>query len=222
MNHVERRVQVQFEYFTAPSGVASINNEDDAAISAEACLPALLEKLQVYDGFLVCCYSHHPLVAILRSKVTELGSGSPRKPVTGIFESSIATCLQSLDADQKFGIVSTGAQWQEILGDAVTALLGSGSSSRYAGTETTSLNADELHTAPKSEVDRRMKDATKRLLANGAKAVCLGCAGMAGMDQTVREACVEYLGEVEGGRIKIVDGIVSGVIYLQGALRAAF
>ena len=202
--------------------MTSINNEDDAALSAEACLPALLQKLNDFDGFLVCCYSHHPLVAILRSEMSKLDPNSPRKPVTGIFESSIATCLQSLNADQKFGVVSTGAQWQEILGDAVTALLGSASSSRYAGTETTGLNADELHTAPKSEVDGRMKDATKRLLANGAKAVCLGCAGMAGMERTIREACIEQLGEVEGGRIKIVDGIVSGVLYLHGALRAGF
>ena len=213
---------MNFEYFTAPSGVASINNEDDAAISAQECLPVLLPKLQHFDAFLVCCYSHHPLVALLRSEISKLDSSSPRKSVAGIFESSVATCLQSLNIDQKFGIVSTGAQWQEILGEAVTALLGSEGSSRYAGTETTSLNANELHTAPKSEVDRRMKEATKRLLANGAKAVCLGCAGMAGMDQTIREACVEQLGEVEGGRIKIVDGIVSGVLYLQGALCVGF
>ena len=120
----------------------------------------------------------------------------------------------------KFGIVSTGSQWQEILGEAVTSLLGSDSSSRYAGTETTGLNADELHTTPKDEVDRRMKEATKRLLDRGAKAICLGCAGMAGMDRTVREACVEGLGEEEGRRIRIADGVVSGVGFLEGAVRA--
>ena len=35
---------------------------------------------------------------------------------------------------------------------------------RYAGTETTGLNAGELHSTPKDEVDRRMKEATKRVL----------------------------------------------------------
>ena len=48
----------------------------------------------------------------------------------------------------------------------------------------------------------------------------LGCAGMAGMDQTVREACVEYLGEETGSRIRIVDGVISGFIHLDGTLRA--
>lgn len=65
-----------------------------------------------------------------------------------------------------------------------------------------------------------MKEATKRLLVKGAVAICLGCAGMAGMDQTVREACVEKLGEKDGQRVKIIDGVVAGSIFLEGALRA--
>lgn len=146
----------------------------------------------------------------------------PPKPVTGIFEASVAACLQSIDITAKFGIVSTGAQWEEILGEAVAALLGGSGSERYAGTETTGLNADELHTTPKAEVDKRLKEATQRLLAVGrVHAICLGCAGMAGMDDIVRAACMEALGEEEGRMIKIVDGVLSGVLFLDGALRAA-
>ena len=140
--------------------------------------------------------------------------------VTGIFEASIATCLQSLNVDEPFGIVSTGEQWQGILNEAVANILGSSDSTRYAGTETTGLSATELHTTPKAEVDKRMKDATKRLLSRKARAICLGCAGMAGMDRTVREACIEQLGEEDGRRILIIDGAVSGLNYLQGAIKA--
>jgi len=140
--------------------------------------------------------------------------------VAGIFEASVATCLQSIDIGESFGIVSTGEQWQDILNDAVAAILGSPNSARYAGTETTALNAIELHTTSEDEVDRRMKDATKRLLERKARAICLGCAGMAGMDQTVREACIESLGEEDGQKIMIVDGVVSGVNYLQGTVRS--
>ncbi|PIB01563.1 hypotheticalsprotein [Cercospora beticola] len=206
----------RFEYFTAPGGVPSINNEEDAAKSAESCLPELKKRLDDYDAFLVCCYSQHPLVPQLRQALKDSGL---QKPVTGIFEASVATSLQAIDLDQKFGIVSTGSQWEEILGDAVTALLG-GSSGRYAGCRTTGLNADQLHTAPKDEVDQKMKVAAKKLLEEGAKAICLGCAGMAGMDQTVRDACIEALGEEEGRRIKIFDGVVAGVAFLEGALRS--
>ncbi|KAI5370428.1 putative asp/Glu/hydantoin racemase [Septoria linicola] len=204
-------------YFTAPEGVPSINNETDAAESAEACLPKLKTELENYDAFLVCCYSQHPLVPQLRKAMVDAGMN---KPVTGIFEASVGVCLQSIDIGEKFGIVSTGSQWEEILGDAVTAIVGAKFSERYAGCQTTGLNADELHTAPKEEVDKRMKEATKRLLDEGAKAICLGCAGMAGMDQTVREACIEALGEEDGRRITIVDGVVAGTIFLEGAVRA--
>lgn len=196
----------------------SINNEEDAAVSVEHCLPHLFQELSSYDGFLVCCYSNHPLVAALRS---ELQKRSLRpKAVTGIFEASVATCLQTLSSSKKFGIVSTGSQWSEILDEAVSVLLGTSSSSRYAGTETTGLNANELHSAPKAEVDNRMKEATMRLVRSGAKAICLGCAGMAGMDRVVREACVEALGKDDGHAVKIIDGVVSGIVFLEGVLRA--
>lgn len=208
-------------FYTAPSGVPSINNEEDAAVSSEHCLADVSRNPTILDGvegILVCCYSQHPLVSALRSMLAK--SQRQAIVVTGVFEASITACLQSIDINERFGIVSTGEQWQGILNEAVADILGSGNSSRYAGTETTGLNANELHTTPKDEVDRRMKDATKRLLSSKARAICLGCAGMAGMDRTVREACIEFLGEEEGRMIVIVDGVVSGLNYLQGMVRA--
>ncbi|KAK1916837.1 hypothetical protein CFE70_002829 [Pyrenophora teres f. teres 0-1] len=210
------------EYFTAPSGPKSINNEDDAAESVEHCLPALRKDLERYHGFLVACYSQHPLVPLLKDEASVQKS---RKPVTGIFEASVGTALQVMHPDEKFGIVSTGKVWETILTDATTAFLGTGfeASKRFAGVETTGLNATDLHDAPAEEVRKRMKDAVKRLL-NKEKvgAICLGCAGMAGMDEMVREACVEELGLVQGSRVKIVDGVMAGVAWLEGAIRAGF
>lgn len=189
-------------------------------MSTQHCIADLSSNgaLDAHQGFLVSCYSQHPLVPALRRVLVERKKRDVA--VTGIFEASVAACLQSIDIDEKFGIVSTGKQWEGILDDAVASLLGSNTSTRYAGTETTALNAVELHSTAKAEVDRRMKDATKRLLAKGARAVCLGCAGMAGMDQTVREACIEELGEEAGSMVRIVDGVISGFIHLDGALRA--
>jgi Asp/Glu/hydantoin racemase len=146
-----------------------------------------------------------------------------RKPVTGIFEASVATSLQIIHPEEKFGIVSTGKVWEEILTDAVRDFLGIEGSKRFAGVETTGLNATELHDAPPEEVRRKMKEATKRLLRKGeVGAVCLGCAGMSGMDEMVREAAVEELGEDEGKKVRIVDGVKAGVAWLEGAVRANF
>lgn len=148
------------------------------------------------------------------------------KPVTGIFEASVATSLQLIGRDELFGIVSTGKVWERSLSDAVVTLLGTGdvgSSNRFAGVETTGLNATELHDAPADEVRQKMKAAVKRLIGRArVGAICLGCAGMAGMDQMVREACVEALGEQQGRRLRVVDGVQAGVGWLEGTIRAGY
>jgi Asp/Glu/hydantoin racemase len=99
------------------------------------------------------------------------------------------------------------------------AFLGTGSeaSKRFAGVETTGLTATDLHDAPAEEVRKKMKDAVKRLLNKGkVGAICLGCAGMSGMDEMVREACIEEMGSVDGNRVRII------VAWLEGAIRAGF
>lgn len=212
-------LQTHYKFFTAPSGPKSINDEDDAVESAKHCLPALLPILEDHDGYLVACYSQHPLVSILKAENHIL---QHRKPVTGIFEASVSTSLQIITPDQSFGIVSTGKVWEKILSEATVEFLGTNGdgSRRFAGVETTGLNATDLHDAPAGEVRRRMKDAVRRLLRRSSVgAVCLGCAGMAGMNVMVREACVEELGEEKGNGIRIVDGVQAGLAWLEGVVR---
>jgi len=153
---------------------------------------------------------------------------SAEKLVTGIFEASVGTSLQMIQRSQKFGIVSTGKVWEGILTEAVAAMLGTSAvteptkevSARFAGVETTGLNATELHDADPELVRKKMKEATKRVLKKGdVGAICLGCAGMSGMNEMVREAAIEQLGEVEGKKIKIVDGVQAGAAWLEGSLR---
>jgi len=214
--------ETKFSYFTAPSGPKSINDEDDAADSLEHCKEPLEKLLSDYDGFLVACYSQHPMVPWLQEKL------SAEKLVTGIFEASVGTSLQMIQRSQKFGIVSTGKVWEGILTEAVAAMLGTSAvteptkevSARFAGVETTGLNATELHDADPELVRKKMKEATKRVLKKGdVGTICLGCAGMSGMNEMVREAAIEQLGEVEGKKIKIVDGVQAGAAWLEGSLR---
>ncbi|KAH0238641.1 hypothetical protein KCV06_g268, partial [Aureobasidium melanogenum] len=215
----------QHTYFTAPSGPASINNEDDAAESARHCLEPLLPLLETHDAFLVCCYSAHPLVGQLKARPEVAGR---RKPVTGIFEASISSSLQAIGPGERFGIVSTGKVWEATLREAVDNYLGvednTEGSAAFAGVQTTGLNATELHDTSPVEVRSRMKKAVATLLMDDAGgpvgAVCLGCAGMAGFDDMVREAAIETLGHGQGSKVRIVDGVVAGVTWLEGALRS--
>ena len=215
--------QTTYTFFTAPSGPKSINNEDDASESAKHCLPQLLKNIDENDGLLIACYSKHPLVPQLKTQKVIAAKGRPI--ITGIFEASVATSLQIIAPHERFGIVSTGKVWEQILTEAVANFLGSGkeTSSRFAGVETTGLNATELHDAQPQEVRTRMKEATKRLIRKGdVGAVCLGCAGMAGMNEMVKEAAIEELGEDKGSSVRVVDGVEAGVTWLEGAIRASF
>jgi Asp/Glu/hydantoin racemase len=223
----EITTSTQIQTYTAPSGPPSINNEDDALESAKIVLKDLEASLSDYDAYLVACYSVHPLVGMLRDKI------SPHIHVTGIFEASISTSLSLLPLKydipsnhqwQKFGIVSTGTYWEKALSDGVKNFLDLQdlkSSGRFKGVETTGLNAIELHTAPPEVVRRKMMEATKRLVKDrDVKIVCLGCAGMAGLDGIVEEALVEELGEEDAEHVHVLDGVKAGIGALESLLRA--
>jgi Asp/Glu/hydantoin racemase len=161
------------------------------------------------------------------SHCTALVDGTTtRKYVTGIFEASITTSLSLINDHESLGIVSTGKVWEDALESAAHEFLGAEKSRRFAACETTGLNASELHDLPAGQVRGKMMDATKRLLRRGkeleVKAICLGCAGMVGLDDAVRMACVEELGEVGGMQVRIVDGVTAGVGMLYGLARSGF
>ena len=148
------------------------------------------------------------------------------KPVLGIFEASISTALNLLGEGQTFGIVSTGEVWKQILGQAIREdLLGLEKAGRvFAGVETLGLNAGKLHEeGGEEEVKKRVMAATGRLIKGGVEkgsevsAIVLGCAGMAGMGEWVREEV-----EKRGKQIKVIDGVKAGVGILQGLLRGQF
>ncbi|RDW82897.1 hypothetical protein BP5796_04388 [Coleophoma crateriformis] len=215
--------------YTAASGPNSINNEDDAHQTAMVCIADLNSKLSQYDAFLVACYSVHPLVTMIRSRVP------PHVHVTGIFEASVTTALSLLpkpragagsneNVFEKFGIVSTGTYWEKALSEGVRDFLGFSdleSCQRFKGVETTGLNADELHTAPADLVREKMMDATKRLVKDrDVRVICLGCAGMAGMDDIVQEALVEELGAEGAKKVYIIDGVKVGIGLLETLVRA--
>lgn len=153
----------------------------------------------------------------------------PSVPVIGIFEASISTALSLLQppssgAFEKCGIVSTGKYWEKVLSEGVLDYLGVDDlkhCKRFKGVETTGLTAGELHTAPPEEVRTKMIQATKRLVKDGdVKVICLGCAGMAGMDAMVRTACEEELGKEKGKAVHVVDGVKAGIAILDGLVRS--
>ncbi|KIW98797.1 uncharacterized protein Z519_00460 [Cladophialophora bantiana CBS 173.52] len=63
---------------------------------------------------------------------------------------------------------------------------------------------------------------TTKTIVSRVKAICLGCAGMVGLDSAVRTACIEALGEERARDVYIVDGVKAGVGTLYALARAGF
>lgn len=192
--------------------------------SANLCLPHLLPLLSRHDAFLIACYSQHPLVDALREKLRSSGRDRSRKHVAGIFEASVALSLNLLSATpESFGIVSTGEAWKQGLEAAVHHLLGTSKTRRFAGCETSGLSALELHDTPETMVEQRMGAATRRLIQRAAaegneiRCICLGCAGMAGLEDVVLAACEAELGASAADNVHVVDGVKAAVGFLVTA-----
>lgn len=221
---------------TAPpnSGTpSSINDDDDIQASTKA-VWAYLSKNQIlehYNGVLIACYSSHSLVDIIAAQ-------HPDILVTGIFEASIAATLPLLrrkngatsgghDGGGGWGIVTTGQYWESHLTSAVKEFLGQSEDAAsnnkwFRGVFTTGLNAGDFHGPGVSPATIRDKlsDATSRLLrTGGVDCVIMGCAGMAGLEQIIREACVEEYGEDGAKSVFIVDPVRAGVGVLEGMVR---
>lgn len=226
-----------------PMAIESINNAVDSAKTAWICRDTL-GKVPDYDAFLVACYSAHPLVGMIQKKIKEYEQKYPstrHKYVTGILEASITTSLSLTSAfnitavmyareqvEDTFGIVTTGSAWKEELTNAITEMLVGKNQQPpacFAGVETTGLSAIELHRTDPEEVKERIREATTRLLRNSPTfvgAVCLGCAGMAGMEEAVRDGCVYAYGEEDGRRVRIVDGLVAAAGQLVNYCRQGY
>nr|VWP00379.1 Putative peptide synthase/polyketide synthase [Ganoderma boninense] len=198
-------------YLTGPqASPPSVNDLTTSVLSAAHTLPSALAALSSegaglpgLDAVLVACFSDHPLVGMLKEHTD--------KPVLGIFEASV---MHALALGQPFGIVTTGKYWEEALTAGVERIFGSGGlSGAFVGVESTGMTALELHDKPSDAVAAGISAAASRIVARGVRTIIMGCAGMSGMAEAVREGC-------GGGRVQIVDAVRSGVTMLEGLVRA--
>ncbi|KAI1632642.1 Asp/Glu/hydantoin racemase [Biscogniauxia mediterranea] len=226
INDVDLPYSTEIHTYTAPPrSPASINDGEDIQASTAAVVADLANdvRLASYDGVLVACFSVHPLVPALQQSPPPF-----RGAVTGIFEASVVTALSLLAPGQKWGIVTTGAFWEAHLSDGVRAFLNGSSSSdlpaNFAGVASTGLHASDFHDeggVGPAVVEAKLREATRRLLRGGHTAcIVMGCAGMAGLERTIREAAREELGEQFAyGVLHVVDGVRAGLMQIDNMIK---
>lgn len=87
-----------------------------------------------------------------------------------------AAISQSLLIGQRFGIITTGTGYKYIYHKDVKNFMGA-TSDRFAGLVTTGLDVLELGDGERGYVEKKIKDAAKRIAEMGADVIILGCAG---------------------------------------------
>ncbi len=175
------------------SGPRSIESIYDELLSSAGTLELLITELDNYDAFVIACYSDHPTVYAGR-EITE-------KPVLGIAE---ATMYLACMVGYKFSIVTTNDEWEPLLWDAVHHY---GLTGRCASVRTTGMAVLDLEAAGEEDTYTMILEGARQAInQDGAEVICLGCAGMAGLDKQLEEV----LG------VPVIDGVVGALKLLEG------
>lgn len=180
---------------TAASGPRSIEGVYDELLSSQGTLKVFLSEKDRFDGFIFACYSDHPVIYAAR-EITE-------KPVVGIAEASM---LMACTLGHRFSVVTTNAEWEPLLADAVRHY---GLKSRCASIRSTGLAVLALEGMSSAKVEALIEQSAREAIErDGAEVICLGCAGMTGLDKKLEEK----LG------LPVLDGIVCALKIVEGLI----
>jgi allantoin racemase len=173
------------------TGPRSIESIYDELLSAPGTLKVILEHSD-FDAYVIACYSDHPTVYAAREILDQ--------PVIGIAEASM---LVACTLGHSFSVVTTNDEWGPLLRDAVRHY---GLSERCASVRTTGAPVLALEESATDMVASIGEAAKLAVAEDGAEVICLGCAGMAGLDKGL---------EAEVG-VPVIDGVVAALKLLEG------
>lgn len=175
------------------SGPKSIEGVFDETLSIPGTMEAFSAREKDYDAFIVACFSDPLVVYAMREFTT--------KPVLGIAEAAIYTACM---LGSQFSIVTTNDRWKPLLHEAVNKY---GVGSKCASVRTTGMHVVTLENQEGGNIEDCIEtEAEAALKEDGAEVICLGCAGMSGLDKKLQEK----LG------VPVLDGFVCALKLLEG------
>ncbi len=174
------------------SGPRSIESIYDELLSSAGTLELAIHQLDQFDAFVLACYSDHPVVYALR-EITD-------KPVLGIADASMSVACM---LGYQFSVVTTNDEWKPLLWDAVKHF---GLVDRCASVRTTGMAVLALESGEQDTYKMILEASRRAIEEDGAEVICLGCAGMTGLDKKL---------EAELG-VPVIDGVVSALKILEG------
>lgn len=187
----------EVEVVSLPRGPPSIENPKSYAEVIPLIVDKALELHKDYDAIIVNCFLD-PAVDILR--------GLLRKPVVGPCESSLA--IASI-LSNRIAIVSVGGEALWMIEDRVRKLGYKDYVVSIKGIELSVLQLDEDPEKTKEMVVK----AAKESVDSGAEVVVLGCTGLAGIANVVKDAVGRPVIDPAGAALKIAESMAKLGLY---------
>ncbi|AFR47752.1 MULTISPECIES: aspartate/glutamate racemase family protein [unclassified Gordonia (in: high G+C Gram-positive bacteria)] len=175
-------------------GADSCEGNFESYLAALAVMDAVLAYPDPYDAVIQAGYGEHG-----REGLQEL----LEVPVVDITEAAASTAMY---LGHRFSVVTTLDRTVPLIEDRLKL---AGLDQRCASVRASGLGVLELESDPDRAVKAIVEQSTRAVVDDHAEVICLGCGGMAGLEEQVREAT----------GVPIVDGVRSAVTIAEGLVR---
>lgn len=185
------------------SGPQSIESYYDEYLAIPGILERVIETRDQVDGFVIACWGD-PGVEAAR-EITH-------KPVVGIAEASmyVANMLAA-----RWGVITTQHRTLDMIEKTIHK---TGFAHRCVSIRTTGIPVTETETARAATIDALEAEAKAAIATDRVEAFCLGCAGMAGLDQELEQRVgIPFIDAVAAG-VKMVESLIGLKKYNSKAL----
>lgn len=196
INHSAQRVRSpQTEIVTTQprSGPQSIESYYDEYLAIPGILEEIILSKSDFDAFILACWGDPGIEAA--REVTPY-------PVIGIAEASmyVANMLAA-----RWGVVTTQHRTLDMIEKTIHK---TGFSHRCVSIKTTGIPVVETETARQATVDALETTAREAIAQDRIEAVCLGCAGMAGLDEELEHRLGIPVIDAVAAAVKLAEAIV--------------
>ncbi|MBN0974983.1 MULTISPECIES: aspartate/glutamate racemase family protein [Gordonia] len=175
-------------------GADSCEGNFESYLAAIAVMDAILAYPEPYDAVIQAGYGEHG-----REGLQEL----LEVPVVDITEAAASTAMY---LGHRFSVVTTLDRTVPLIEDRLKL---AGLDQRCASVRASGLGVLELESDPERAVKAIVEQSTRAVSDDHAEVICLGCGGMAELEEQVREAT----------GVPIVDGVRAAVTIAEGLVR---
>ena len=175
-------------------GADSCEGNFESYLAAIAVMDAILAYPEPYDAVIQAGYGEHG-----REGLQELLD----VPVVDITEAAASTAMY---LGHRFSVVTTLDRTVPLIEDRLKL---AGLDQRCASVRASGLGVLELESDPERAVKAIVEQSTRAVTDDHAEVICLGCGGMAELEEQVREAT----------GVPIVDGVRAAVTIAEGLVR---